>query len=188
MTALSPLQRQKLLHLFRLLDTNHNDLFEQGDVIILIDRIAEARHYAPDSQAYRILHHAYLRAFERVAGNIGREDDGVITREQWLAFFERATQSTTFYDEFIAPLLSSMIALLDVNGDDKIQIDDLRILARGVGTPFTVVTGIFEKLDTNRDGVLSLEEAGVAMRTFFLSDDASLPGNWAFGDYTKEML
>lgn len=185
MAALSDLRRQKLVYLFRILDVNHSGHIDVEDIERFVALLAQARYYPKDSLAFAALHHAYMHIWEALSAQIDTNKDGAITTEEWLAFFEAASDDPSFKTEFVRPIERTMVTLLDTDGDDRIRLSDYYALARACRLSHQEVDDVFTKIDGDGNGVLTEEEAGNAITQFFLSDDPNVPGNWFFGDYTR---
>ena len=181
MSSLSTLRRDKLKHLFDILDLNHNGYIERTDLQTFVDKMADARYYLPDSQAYQALQRIYDRLWSHIAAEVDTNRDYRLTREEWLGYVEGFSSESTFHEAFVGPLERMFVSLLDINGDDRIELGDFLVLGRACGIDQDAVQRMFELLDENQDGEITPAEVGHALDVFFLGDEAGVPLNGLFG-------
>jgi Ca2+-binding EF-hand superfamily protein len=183
-SGLSDLRRLKVMHLFKLIDVNYNGYIDREDFRNLIFSLGSARPATETSGTYADLERAIMTLWEKISMMSDSSFDGRVDIEEWLKFFTHALSDELFYNNLIRPLETTLIDLIDTNGDGRISVSDYRDMALAVNVNESEISDIFLRMDTNRDGYITTDEAQTAIHQFFTSDDPAASGNWFFGGYT----
>jgi Ca2+-binding EF-hand superfamily protein len=181
---LSVIRKQKLAHLFRLIDNTDNGSVDHKDLKNLIDRIAFARKLNNPAFNRALLEEKLTLLWQTLIKMGDMDFNGRLTREEWLKFFEYGMSEPVFYEGIIRPIESALIDIIDTNGDGTITYSDYRDMVLAWNVNEDELSHLFRKIDLNRNGHINREEADKAIREFFTSDE-DVPGNWFFGDYTN---
>lgn len=183
--GLSGVQRQKINHLFDIIDVNYSGTVDESDFRNLLLSLTNARHLLTKPHQHSNLEHALMSIWEQLRRMGDTSFDGRIDREEWLRFFSHALSDEVFYAGLLRPLEKALIDLIDTNGDGRISHTDYRDIVLAIHPNLPEITVLFQKIDLNRDGYITSDEAHKALIEFFLSSDANSPGNWFFGEYRK---
>ncbi|MEM6285182.1 MAG: EF-hand domain-containing protein [Chloroflexota bacterium] len=183
-SGLSALRKQKLLHLFRLIDVNRNGYIERDDLKNMVSRIAFAREIGETDDNRILLEETLTRLWERLAPLTDTNFDGHVTHAEWLALFEHASSERVFYEGIVRPIEVALINLIDTDGNGRITYSDYREMVLAWNVNESELSHMFRLIDLDRNGRISRVEAEKAIREFFMSDE-DLPGNWFFGDYQR---
>ena len=183
-SGLSTIRRLKVTHLFKLIDVNYNGYVDRQDFRNLIFSLGSARPVTETSGTYQDLENAIMNLWDRISQMSDSSFDGRIDQEEWLKFFTFALSDDVHYATFIKPLEKTLINMIDTNGDGRISHGDYRDIALAVNVDESEISDIFLRMDANRDGYITTDEAEVAVHQFFTSDEPTAPGNWFFGEFS----
>jgi Ca2+-binding EF-hand superfamily protein len=177
---LTRLQEKKLGHLFRAFDADSNGFIEKADYTALVNNLAKIREFSQDSADYAKLEGLVLQSWEELRSFADTDHDGRIGIEEWYAFHDQFLSSPDAFQIFYHRTAEFMFALIDRDGDGKIDVNDhldyLRAVRVELG-PWAQEN--FRQADTNGDGRLDYDEIAVVLRDFYYSDDSSIPAsNW----------
>ncbi|MEL6148271.1 MAG: EF-hand domain-containing protein [Chloroflexota bacterium] len=181
-SGLSALRKQKLSHLFRLMDLTGTGYIERDDLKNLIERMVFARKV--NNQDANGLEEDLTRLWIKVAALTDTDFNGQVTLDEWLKYFEHASSDEVFHEGMIRPIEEAFIDLLDTDGNGYITYSDYREMVLAWNVDESELSHLFRLIDLNRNGRISRAEAKKAIHEFFMSD-ADVPGNWFFGDYTR---
>jgi len=189
-TTLSDFQRRKLLHKFKLLDIDQNQLIEYEDFQHVIDVLAEQRGWGIGDANFERLTASNRDLWMAVQSFCEVGEEGAVTPEQWLRYHAHALQQAGEFDQLVPGFETTLAAftafvheLLDSDGDGFVRFEDYLALARAHNIDEEQAKKTFSTIDQNGDGALSLEEVSVLVRQFYLSDDPKAPGNELFGKF-----
>lgn len=79
--------------------------------------------------------------------------------------------------------VQGVIGLWDRDGDQRLSADEFVKLEWCYGATEETARVIFQHLDRDEDGYLTIEECRQDAEEFYRSDDPAAPGNWLFGPY-----
>lgn len=185
-SGLSAIRRLKVMHLFKLIDVNYNGYVDRQDFRNLIFSLGSARPAEEGADTYEDLERAVMNLWDKISTMSDSSFDGRVDMEEWLKFFTHALSDDLYYNGLIRPLETTLINLIDTNGDGRISVGDYRDMALAINVDESEISDIFLRLDANRDGYISADEAQTAIHQFFTSDDPDAPGNWFFGEYSVD--
>lgn len=167
-------RRQKLMHLFNLLDRNQNGTIERQDLQRVGQDLAKLRNWLPDTAQYQRLQTAFMGLSDLLHTLADRDGNQQIDQIEWLHCWE---QPQRVENEFARHFLR----IIDANQDKRVTPEELNIFYQALGINTLVLKEAFETLDLNQDGHLSQTEFEVIFAQFLYSDDVQVPGNWMFG-------
>jgi Ca2+-binding EF-hand superfamily protein len=180
---LSPFQKEKLTHYFRILDYDNNGVIEKDDFTAIAENLCVLwgiQEGTPDYDKYMELFGASWTDFRKA---VRKEDTQVATLDEWLEFADEylVNGSEAFFDRYVKQTTREIFDCFDVNHDRYIALDEYIDLFMAYHIPVRYSARSYTKLDLNKDDLLSLEELLSAVDEFFRSDDQDAPGNWLFG-------
>lgn len=184
--GISALQKQKLTHLFHIIDVNYSGSVDQNDFRNLLLSLTNARGLARGSQAHKELEQSLLGLWDQLSLMSDSDFNDRIDLEEWLTFFAHALSDEVFYKGLITPLENALVNLIDTYGDQRISHQDYRDIVLTNQPDLPEIATLFQRLDRNRDGYITTDEAKQALNEFFLSKNVESPGNWFFGEFARQ--
>ncbi|MFT7028662.1 MAG: Ca2+-binding EF-hand superfamily protein [Marinoscillum sp.] len=177
------IRSKKLLFFFDILDTNKNGVIQSDDFIMVADKIGEALQ--SQREALITMRFKATRFYVQLVQDMGKQ--GVnIDRSEWLNFFLRI-EETGYANKYVMHTSAYIFMLFDQNNDKMISRKEYANMFQIYNIDQHYIDQAFDKLDTNKDGTISLRELINAFREFLLSEDSDSPGNWIFGDWRSEV-
>lgn len=182
------LQKDKLMHMFELLDVDGNGVLEYDDFRMVVDTMAEERGLDKSSRRYLSLVASNKRLWKMFSRSLDANNDGSISLAEWLAFHIKAFISDPLENgvdpEFSAALDSTarfFLELLDSDGDGVVTVDDYIMFCGAYNVGENEARIGFEMFDRDGNGQLSQDEVVKMVKEFYLSDDPEALGNLFFG-------
>jgi Ca2+-binding EF-hand superfamily protein len=121
MTRLTQFQQRKLARMFDLYDANQDGYIDAADYARVGEGFATATGCAPGSADYEQLRAAYLGFWEQLRQAADADQDGKVTREEFVASYETLLAMR----ETIAGVSQAILQLTDRDGDGFIDPDEL---------------------------------------------------------------
>ncbi len=187
-TLLTDFQRRKILHKFELLDLDGNGLIEYADFDRVVEGLAAARGWAAGDSRYQRVKTTNENLWTALQTYCDADEDGSITPDEWLDYHGKALHHAQKLDQVIPGFATTIEAftafihdLLDTDGDGVVTEEDYLELSKAQGIDEVEALRIFDAIDEDRDGDLTLDEVSALVREFYLSDDPESPGNEFFG-------
>jgi Ca2+-binding EF-hand superfamily protein len=182
------LQKNKLMHMFELLDVDGNGVLEYDDFRMVVDVMAEERGLDKSSRRYLGLVASNKRLWKMFSRNLDADNDGGITLAEWLAFHIKCFLEDP-KDKGMAPEFSSALSstakffldLLDSDGDGVVTVDDYVLFCGAYNVGENEARIGFKMFDRDGNGQLSHQEVVEMVQEFYLSDDPQALGNLFFG-------
>jgi predicted acylesterase/phospholipase RssA len=173
----------KLDRFFELCDQNRDDAVAETDLLALGGRIAETFGARTGSLVHQRLEHAFADFWLRIRAAAGLDEIAAKTvrREDFRSALVRLTVDGAAYDEHIYPLVSSLTAVADDNGDDSLNPAEVSSLLRALGVAEGDVRMFVLRLDTDNDGAISRNQLDDAFRDFFTAEEPGAVGNALLG-------
>jgi Ca2+-binding EF-hand superfamily protein len=119
----------------------------------------------------------YVEVWERVRQAADANQDGKVSREEFVAYLERLPAIR----EAVAELARTILRLADRNGDGKISPAEYTALSQAYGVDAPAAAEAFGHLDRDGDGLIDTEELLQNVEEFFYGDDPNAPGTWLVG-------
>ena len=171
------IQERKLSRLFQLLDTDGSGFVEESDLEDFAAR-AIAAAGAGGSLEARIVQREAASLWQALQRTLDSDGDQKVSRDEFVS----AADVNAVTDEAIK--LGVVIRdITDIDQDGLISLGEWVTLDAKLGIPRSDSEQGFKALDADGDGFVSKPEYVKGVEQFFRSDDASSPGNWAFGKY-----
>lgn len=181
---LSSFQKQKLSHLFSILDFDHNGLLQKTDLHHIAENIAVFAGVieAKGHQSILITHAESV--WSSICNYFNQPDLDSINLDGWLEFME-----AYFYapdDDTIDQRINHMVDVAHETFDKNRDVLISKLEFMSIFVSFRVevrfANKCFESIDSNGDEHISKSELLEATREFFRSDDAKSVGNQLFGE------
>ncbi|MCJ0874240.1 EF-hand domain-containing protein [Streptomyces sp. AP-93] len=177
---MNSLTRTKLQRRFELFDDDRDGRVSKADYDRLAVRLAEASDSEPDSDPAQRLRQEYDEGWLRMCKQLGRGTDTSMNREEFVDAWHGVQEAYGFTTS-ILPIVDTVIAAMDRNGDGALDVQEFTRWLAAYGVDQASALEAFEHLDRDHDGLIRRDELTSAFEEFFLSTDASAPGNWLYG-------
>lgn len=179
---LSQLRQKKLLHLFQILDRNHDDVLSKEDFDQVINEITEMRGWKLGNPEYEELHFFWTGFSDRLRVWADRNGDGKITQTEWLWYLEQMLDN--FEAHYIKQaLINITLKAIDFSQDGKVSLDEFKRFYQVYEIDNQKAHQIFIKLDLNYNSYLTKDELTIALNDFLYSENPNAPGNWFWGSF-----
>jgi Ca2+-binding EF-hand superfamily protein len=151
---------------------NLKEAFEEGGV--------EFGHEPNSEESMRYLQ-ACRRWWDKIAEKLGKDGNGRITREEFVAFHFNASPKEI--RELVGSYVDALCGLFGTGEDRKIsQQNFVSYLTTSTSdTSESEAREVFTLLDSDGDGYLSVDEFKKMAEEFFLSDDPASPSKHLLG-------
>jgi len=179
---LTDLQSRKLTHLFEVMDSNGDGQLEWSDFERIADKIAGTKGLEPGSAGYDALMGQYRYGWQQAEPFV--EGDDGMSVDAYLASYDRILATPGVYDTLVRPSAEMIFDIFDMDGDEKVTVDEWREFFRCHSIEPSEADRCFEKYDLNEDGYVSRSELVDLVGQFYLSSDPDAPGNYLFGSYS----
>lgn len=183
------LQKDKLIHMFELLDVDGNGFLEYDDFRMVVDTMADERGVDRSSRRYLSLIASNKRLWKMFSRHLDVDANGSISLAEWLAFHIKAFLSDPVENglqpEFSSALNSTakfFLDLLDSDGDGIVTVDDYVMFCGAYNVGENEARIGFQMFDRDGNGSLTQEEVVTMVTEFYLSDDPEALGNLFFGN------
>jgi Ca2+-binding EF-hand superfamily protein len=178
-------QKKKIIHLFRVLDTNDNGCLQIDDFVRVGEAIVHNLELDDSSRQSREIKVQSSRLFVQLLVDIETEDMQ-ITMEDWLKFFEAQLDKGVkgMVTNYVYRTMAYIFLLFDLNHDKVISYLEYANMISIYGIPPKYCKQSFNRIDLNSDGMISEEEMLTALEDFFYSDDPDGPGSLIFGEWS----
>lgn len=177
---LTDLQRKKLPNLFHLHDVDNDGHIQQADYDQVARDMAQSRGLAADSSEAEELRSRFATAWDSMSP---LAEDGALSLDGWLAYWEQVLSTDGMYDEVISPIGEFVFAMLDRDGDGRVEAAEYVQFYHVMGLDEAAATEVFSQLDRDGNGSLSRDEISDMLQQYFCSEDPDAPGNRFFGPY-----
>ena len=167
-------RRQKLIHLFNLLDRDQNGTIERQDLQRFGEDLAKLRNWLPDTAKYQGLQTAFIDLSDLLQTLADRDGNQQIDQIEWLHCLEQSQQIDNEFARYF-------LRIIDANQDNQITLEELTAFYQALGINTQLLKETFDTFDLNQDGHLSPDEFEAIFAQFLYSDDVQVPGNWMFG-------
>lgn len=181
---LQPLQIEKLSHLFKIIDFDHNGLIQRSDFEGIADNVAIFTGLLDDSGHESRFREEGYRIWDYIKTYFREEHLQSIHLEQWLEFMEVHFfgADNEKIDENIRLIVSRLQQVFDKNKDKLISRLEFMSIFVSFRVEVRFANQCFKAMDLNGDGFISDEELIRAAMDFFKSNDPEAIGNRLFGE------
>lgn len=181
---LSELRTRKLTRFFRIFDRDGDGTLTPEDPKTVVQNLAKLRGFRQGTPHYDSFESGFMAYWNDLMQRSDANDDGVVTLQEWLDYHDWMLADETRFEFTIAFSAGVMFALMDVDEDGTISLQEYGqwLQAWGIGDG-EITPDLFAKLDRNGDGILSQKEVLDMIHEFYYSDDPDAPGNWSMGPF-----
>lgn len=181
---LTELQKRKQAAQFRSLDLNHDGFYEEADVAEFARRICEVLEFPPGSPEYAFIR-SRIGASRRLEAfrDFYKAKGDRLSLDDYLELGDIIIHDDVLFDQTITEQVQGVIGLWDRDGDKRLSADEFVKLEWCYGVGEETARAIFQHLDRDGDGYLTIQECKQDAEEFYRSNDPDVPGNWLFGPY-----
>jgi acetyl esterase/lipase len=165
---------------FTLFDANDDGYLGRDDYEAFALRLVQAFGEPPGSPKAVAVRHGYRTLWEAVAARSDTDADGLVSQAEFVHWLDSRPDG---FDQEILPLAEAVVALADDNRSGELDTAEFRRLLRACDLTDDQVAAVFDTLDSNRDGSVSVAEILDAIRDFCLDPVPGKPGHWLFGRF-----
>ena len=179
---LTPLQKQKQTHFFRILDFDCNGLIQRDDFEAIGENLAIIRGFDAEDEEFKIIMNSSVSVWDSLTHYIHGTDCSL---DMWLTFIDTLVINSDddWYDQYVTGVVETLFDLFDTDKDQYISLDEYLDLFIGLRIEVRFAPKSFRNLDINKDEQISRSEMAKAVREFLKSDDPDATGNWLFGSW-----
>ena len=164
----SDLLNRKIGRHFDLIDSNGDGKIDRADFDEIVARFSQEFNQQPGSPKHRALNDAYAALWEGMRESMDVDKDGSVSREEYVRGLE--SNAAASYQRYLAPLAKAMIDFCDIDGDGRINVEELAGIHRSLGMGDHDHDAALRDLDRDNDGYVSEAELTVAVRDYFTDD------------------
>lgn len=179
---LTDFQKQKMRKLFDFWDHNNSGRLEKADYEEIARRIAAERGWARTSPEYASTYNTVMTNWAQLEHYADANNDNIITIEEWLAYCTSLINDVSAYRMNAMELMMALLNAVDRDGDGLLTLEDYRMWFRIYDADPAQAERAFQRMDTDGNGTLSIDEMINALNDFYFSNAPSAPGNFLFGD------
>lgn len=125
---------------------------------------------------------AYLGWWEQIRRQADRDDDGEVTRDEYLAAVDRGLLEDPRYLDAVTAAGDRLFDAADRDGSAALSEDELVAIYGAVGIDAAIAAAAFDQIDADGDGKISKDEFRVMIIGAFASKGPEDPGSNVFGN------
>lgn len=170
-------------------DQNGDGVLEPADALALAARIIAYLGEPFNSPKAQALLNAFETFWAHVSEQFDSDSDGQISPAEWRAGLTRGfAEDIAGYEAGFKPLAQATFDICDRDGNGKVYPKEFAAFHKAFGMSPHQSQIAFDKLDTNGNGYLEVEELLTAWQEYYTSDDPEAGGNWLFGDIWEDNI
>ncbi|MFB7512728.1 patatin-like phospholipase family protein [Streptomyces sp. NPDC056144] len=175
----TPFLRSKLDRFFRLVDRNGNGWASEADLLAMADRFHAA--FALPPRRDDGLHAALGDLWKALCHADGVDPAGTLDRAGFTEGLHRVALSPALYDSTVLPVVAAVMDAADRDRNRLLTPKEVTVLLGALGVAERHAVPVGRRLDTNDDGVVTLDELAEAFHVFFTAPEPGAAGNDLFG-------
>ena len=170
---------ERLRKRFAKWDVDGSGSLERADFEKEAMQIARSFGKDPEGPEARELRDAFVGMFTHLAEQAGIPADGSLSEDQ---FVEAAGKlvgegAEASFNRVLGPVMRGIVGLCDKNADGQINGEEFATWLTAIGVDRSQAGDAFQKVDTNGNGELSVDELLAAVRAFHFGElDVELLG------------
>ncbi|MEV0270648.1 MAG: hypothetical protein HOV71_15935 [Hamadaea sp.] len=175
------LQIEKLDRAFDHIDANHSGEIERDDLLGLGSRVLLGFGESPTSTKGKQLIDRFDELWSEIVEHADSDESGSISPAEFRTAMITAYIDGQKFDKTFRPAAVAIAALCDTNSDGAITLAEFQVLQSAFGTGDGDAIAAFERLDSDANGSLSVDELVQAAYEYYTGGDPKLAGNHLFG-------
>ncbi|WP_024799394.1 EF-hand domain-containing protein [Nocardia sp. BMG51109] len=174
---------RKLARRFTTLDADGNGVIERDDYILSATRLADEFGHAADSAQRQRMMALCEQLWTLLSQAADADGDGRITLGEYKsAFVDGLLVTEESFDAGYRPLMETIVAIADVDGDGKLGEDEyVRWAGAWMGLTAPIARDAHRRLDTDGDGVVTADTILTAVHDYYFDDTPGSVGSWFLG-------
>ena len=180
---LTELQKKKLPNLFKFYDADGNGYIEAADFDAIHATFCQEAGWEKGSPQFEMLKGRLASRWASFQKHADANRDNRISLDEWLAYVDRMLQSEEQFRAEVEGIVALIFQAFDRNQDGRIDRAEYERWHRARRLDANAASALFDAMDLNKDGGISVEENIQLVRQFFKSDNPSDPGNQLFGPF-----
>jgi Ca2+-binding EF-hand superfamily protein len=164
-------------------DVNGNGVFEAADVLALAARIATYLGEPMGSPKTQKLFQTFEHFWTEVQAKMDVDNDGKVTPEEWRNGLRKSfAEDLEAYKAGFRPLAEAIFTICDRDDNGFLEQSEFAKFHQAFGCKSANSQLAFQKLDSDGDGQLTVDELLIAWQEYYTSNDPNTRGNWLYGD------
>ncbi|MFG3283197.1 patatin-like phospholipase family protein [Streptomyces sp. NPDC048111] len=176
-----PMVAEKHRRQFVLFDHDTDGAVTAADFTAAGTRMAALLGHETDSLQARALRDAFVTYWRGVTAEAGAPPSATLRQETFTAALSQLVRTATAYDTCILPSVTAILMAADDDQDGLLNAAETRRLLQVLGADEQDAGHLARRLDTNGDGMTSLDELSESFHDYFTSDEPGCVGNLLFG-------
>ncbi|MEH2210439.1 EF-hand domain-containing protein [Nostoc sp.] len=163
-------------------DVNGNGILEQADVLALAARVATYLGEPMGSPKTQKLFQTFEHFWTHVQAKMDVDNDGQVTPEEWRNGLKSFAEDSEAYKSAFHPLAKAIFTICDRDDNGFLEQSEFAKFHQAFGCKAANSQLAFQKLDSNGNGQLTVDELLIAWQEYYTSSDQNAGGNWLYGD------
>ncbi|GAA2605562.1 EF-hand domain-containing protein [Actinomadura fulvescens] len=179
---------RKLGRRFRTFDRDGDGFIQRKDFEHSASMMIEEFGHKPDSPAAQRLLSLSLGLWDHLATVADADDDGQISETEYKnAFAAGLLETPDSFDAAYRPFLEAIMGIADTDADGRLTEDDhVRWTGSLMGLPQADAREVFQRLDSDSDGLITTGDLLEAIREYYFDDDPASSGSWLLGPLDQQ--
>jgi Ca2+-binding EF-hand superfamily protein len=165
---------------FQALDVTGDGYLSAVDFTARADKVCAALAEGAPAQQEAI-RKGYLDWWQQVRKNADVDDDGQVSRQEFIQATESGMSADPRYLDAVLRLIDALFDVADTDRDGQVSLQEFARIYHASELGSEVSEVAFRHLDTDANGVISRAEFHAGVRALFTSSDPNVPGTWVMG-------
>lgn len=175
------LLRQKITHLFNLMDRNHDGFLDRSDFELLGGAYGRAFGLSSGTPEHQEIVDRQLQGWDHAVSKLDADGDGRVTLQEYVVGTGHLASDEASFEQFVVAMARSALSLSDRDGDGRLNLAEITAQLGVHGASAAEAAESFSRLDRDGDGAVTIEELVENTREYFHSTDPGARGNWILG-------
>lgn len=168
---------------FSVIDATGDGYLTRDDYEVFALRLTQAFGEPPGSTKASAVREGYRKLWKAVAARSDTDGDGRVSEAEFVAWIDSDGSRHDGFDQDLAPLARAVVALADNDADGTLSRGELTRLLLGCDLSTTDAEKVYDALDSDGGGTVSVDEIIAAIHDFCLDPGPGKPGHWLFGRF-----
>jgi len=178
---MSDFRKKKLLYVFNVFfDVNQSGTIDRKDFELAIEKICTLRGWSAGTEQYKKTFDSMIQIWDGLRNRADANKDGQVSVDEWCVMWDEFSKAPDKPLDWQTQYLKFMFDLEDASGDGAIDVEEFTSVCSCYGLEPSECRQAFQKMSSGNPNV-SYEQFQSLWKQFFVSEDASDPGNYIFG-------